>query len=92
MFKKAIELSNNEVASIKFKAYNTIINFIDERIGINNTTDIDAYIKILRNDELTFNVFIDINLSRLVDIDINKNIDRAFQVVEYELSKALEKS
>jgi|GEM_PF-2213207 hypothetical protein len=92
MFKKAIELSNNEVASIKFKAYNTIINFIDERIGINNATDIDAYIKILRNDELTFNVFIDINLSRLVDIDINKNIDRAFQVVEYELSKALEKS
>jgi len=61
MFNKAIELSNNEVASITFKAYNTIIKFIDEPIGINNVMDIDIYIKILRNDGLTFDVFIDIN-------------------------------
>jgi hypothetical protein len=76
MFKKAIELSNNEVANITFKAYNPIIKFIDEPIGINNVMGIDIYIKILRNDGLTF----------------SKNIDRAFQVVECELSKALEKS
>jgi len=55
--------------SIMFKAYT---NFINECIGINNVKNINVSIKILGNDELVFDVFININLSQLVNIDINR--------------------
>ncbi len=96
MVKKAIELSDDEIANITFKAYDAIINFINERIKINNAVDIDVSIEVLRNDELTFDISVNINLSWFANVDINKIIDdsisRGFQVIDYELSKALEGS
>lgn len=95
MVKKAVELSDSEVANITFKAYSAIINFIDERIGINNTMDIDISFEALRNDKLTFDISINVKLNPLVNVNIDEIIDesinKAFQVIDYELSRVLEK-
>lgn len=96
MVRRAAELSDSEIADITSKAYDAIINFIDRCVGVNNVIDIDASIEVLRNDELTFAVSVDIKLSPLVNVDMDKiideSIDRAFQVIDHELSRILEKT
>lgn len=96
MVRRAIELSDSEIANITSKAYDAIINFIDKHVGINNVIDIDTSIEVLRNNELTFDVSVGIKLSPLVNVDMDKiideSIDKAFQVIDHELSRILEKT
>ncbi|MEM1545911.1 MAG: DUF3194 domain-containing protein [Candidatus Methanomethylicia archaeon] len=96
MVKRATELSDDEIANIASKAYDAIINFISEHIGVNNAVNIDVSIEVLRNDELTFDVSVDINLGWSMNVNINNIIDESismgFQVIDRELSKILKGS